>query len=74
MSKILTGTIEYKDMGTGAWALVADNGETYELRNAHKDLQQNGQKVKIEGKIRNDVMSFAMIGTVLEVTSFEVLE
>jgi hypothetical protein len=74
MSKVLTGTIEYKDMGSGAWALVADNGETYELRNTHEDLQQNGQKVKIEGKIRNDVMSFAMIGTVLEVTSFEVLE
>jgi hypothetical protein len=72
--KVLTGKIEYKDLGSGAWALVADNGETYELRNTHEDLHKEGQKVKIEGKIRNDVVSFAMIGTVLEVTSFEVLE
>lgn len=74
MSKVLTGTIEYKDMGTGAWALVADNGETYELTNTQKEIEKNGQKVKIEGKIRNDMVSLAMIGTVLEVTSFQVLE
>lgn len=74
MTKILTGKIEYKDVGSGAWALIADNGETYELRNAPEHLRQNNQKVKVEGRIRNDVVSFAMIGTVLEVTSFEVLE
>lgn len=32
MSITVTGTIERKGLGTGTWAVVADNGETYELK------------------------------------------
>jgi len=73
MSIQVTGVIKYQDIGTGAWALVAESGETYELKDAPPELQQPQLKVKVEGRIRDDIMTMAMIGPVLEVQSFELL-
>lgn len=74
MSITVTGTIEHRDIGTGAWALVSDEGVTYEIpRSSDKKLLKSGQKVKVTGQVREDVMTTAMIGSVLEVKSFEVL-
>ena len=70
----LTGTIQHRDIGAGAWALVTDEGVTYEiLRGADKDLLKPGQKAKIKGQVREDIMTTAIIGPVLEVKSFEVI-
>ena len=74
MSINVTGTIERKELGTGTWALVTDNGTTYEIhRGASKDLLKPGQKVNVVGQVKEDVMTFAMIGPVLEVKSFEII-
>ncbi|MBE9124959.1 MULTISPECIES: hypothetical protein [unclassified Coleofasciculus] len=74
MSVNITGVIEHKDVGMGAWALVADSGETYELKDAPSELQQPNLKVTVKGKVREDIMTVAMIGPVLEIKSFEVLD
>ena len=66
------GKIERKGFGTGTWALVSTSGETYELHKAPKELQEAGLNVSVEGQIRKDVMTIAMIGPVLEVKHFEV--
>ncbi len=71
MSIQVTGTVERKGFGSGTWALVS-NDQTYELRSAPPDLQQVGLKAKVTGKIREDIMTMAMIGPVLEVEAFEV--
>ncbi|WP_026795069.1 MULTISPECIES: hypothetical protein [Planktothrix] len=70
MSITVTGTIERKGFGSGTWALVSDS-KTYELHNPPKDLQKSGLKVTIKGEIRDDIMTVAMIGPVLEIESFE---
>lgn len=69
----VTGKIEKKGFGFGTWALVTDDGTTYELKDPPQELQQSLPKVQIEGKIREDVMTIAMIGKVLEVESFQIL-
>ena len=74
MSINVTGVIERKGMGPGTWALVTDSGETYELNDAPDELKKSDLKVKVEGQVREDVMTFAMIGPVLEVKSFKVLD
>ena len=74
MSIKVTGAIERKGLGPGTWALVTDSGETYELKDAPSELKKSNLKVKVEGQVRDDVMTFAMIGPVLEVKSFEVLD
>jgi hypothetical protein len=69
----VTGTIAKKGFGFGTWALVTDDGTTYELKDPAAQLQQAGIKVEIKGKIREDVMTIAMIGAVLEVESYRIL-
>jgi hypothetical protein len=70
----VTGMIEKKDIGMGAWALVTDDGKTYELLSCPKDLKQSGIKVSITGEIDDQVMTAASIGPVLAVSSFTKLE
>ncbi|MGF1676287.1 MAG: hypothetical protein ACFCUV_21770 [Rivularia sp. (in: cyanobacteria)] len=73
MSITVKGTIERRDIGMGAWALIGEDGKTYEImRGADKSLLQAGQKAQVTGIVREDVMTTAMIGPVLEVKSFEV--
>ena len=67
----IQGKIEHKGFGTGTWALVTDD-QTYELKDAPSDLQKKGLNVEVEGEVRSDVFTAAMIGPVFEVQSFEV--
>lgn len=74
MSINVKGVIERKGLGSGTWALVTESGETYELKDAPDELKKSDLKVKVEGQVRDDVMTIAMIGPVLEVKSFKVLD
>ncbi|MDP8966385.1 MAG: hypothetical protein M3O33_20845 [Cyanobacteriota bacterium] len=74
MSIKVKGVIERKGFGPGTWALVTEEGETYELKDAPAELKKSDLKVQVEGQVREDVMTFAMIGPVLEVKSFKVLD
>jgi hypothetical protein len=71
MTITVTGTIEHQDIGVGAWTLITDQGETYELKDAPPALCQANTRVEVTGIIRDDVMTLAMVGPVLEVQSFE---
>ncbi|WP_066424896.1 hypothetical protein [Anabaena sp. 4-3] len=74
MSITITGTIERRQVGMGAWALVTNEGVTYEiLKGADKELLKAGQQAQVTGQVREDIMTIAMIGPVLEVQSFELL-
>ena len=67
------GTIKYNPVGIGTWTIVTDAGITYELYQPPKEIKENDLQVKIEGKIRKDIMTIAMVGDVLEVISFQKL-
>lgn len=69
----ITGKIEKKGFGFGTWALVAEDGTTYELKDPPQELCQAIAKVQIKGKILEDVMTIAMIGPVLGVESWQIL-
>jgi hypothetical protein len=68
------GGIERRGFGTGAWALVGEDGNTYELLDCPRDLRQAGLQVRAQGTLNDDVMTLAMIGKVFNVSSFEILE
>ena len=74
MSTTIKGIIDRKGFGTGTWAIDSEEGQTYELHKPPGELQKKGLKVKVEGKIRDDIMTLAMIGPVLEVQKFEILK
>jgi hypothetical protein len=68
------GKIEYIDMGTGTWALVTDTDEQYEIwQPAPEAILQEGLKVQVTARIRDDVMTMAMIGEVIEIKDFQLL-
>ena len=69
----VTGKIEKKGFGFGTWALIAEDGTTYELKDPPQELCQALAKVQIKGKILEDVMTIAMIGPVLGVESWQIL-
>ncbi len=69
----LVGRIDRQNIGPATWALITDNGDIYELHKPPQDLRQLGLQVVIQGQIREDVMSLAMIGPILEVTNFEIV-
>ncbi|ARI83320.1 MAG: hypothetical protein EWV53_14035 [Microcystis panniformis Mp_MB_F_20051200_S9] len=73
MSVSVTGQVKRIEIGTGTWALIADNGQTYELMEPTAELIQTKAKVTVIGQIRSDVMTLAMIGPILQVTSFQSL-
>jgi hypothetical protein len=73
MSITAIGRIEKKDFGFGVWTLITEAGETYELKEPPPALCQAHPKVRVEGRVRDDIMTVAMIGPVLEVESFTVL-
>ncbi|MDB9467796.1 hypothetical protein PN480_17050 [Dolichospermum circinale CS-1225] len=74
MNVTITGTIERRNIGLGVWAFVTEDGVTYQIpKSADKNLLKSGQKAKVTGQVRNDLMTTAMIGPVLEVHSFEVI-
>jgi hypothetical protein len=57
------------------WALMSRQGKEYEIyKGAPQDLLQMGLKVRVKGQVRDDVVSLAGIGPILEVQSFELLE
>ena len=74
MNITLEGKIQWVEIGTGAWSLVTAQGESYELyQDTSASLLQPGLHVKVQGQVREDVMTLAMIGPVLEVKEFEIL-
>ena len=73
MDITVTGKIEKKGFGFGVWALVTPEGTTYELKDPPEKLRREISQVTIKGKIRKDIMTIAMIGSVLEVESFAII-
>jgi hypothetical protein len=67
------GTIKYNPVGVGTWTIVSDTGITYELYQPPAEIKQNDLQVTIEGKLRKDIMTIAMVGDVLEISSFQKL-
>ena len=70
----IVGTIEYIDIGTGTWAIATDTDQQYEIwQPAPAEILQEGLEVSVTAKIRDDVMTLAAIGDVIEITDFQIL-
>lgn len=70
----LAGRIDRHNIGSGVWSLITDYGDIYELHKPPQEIRKIGLQVVIQGQVREDVMSLAMIGPILEVTNFEIVK
>lgn len=69
----IIGTV--KRIPLGPCTIMTDGGRVYELAQpVDRRLQKTGLRVKLTGKIRTDLMSMHMLGTILEVIDFEEIQ
>ena len=69
----LTGRVVYRDLEGGVWVLEGDDGTTYQLAGGDRKIKKDGQRVEIQGEVARDTMTIAMMGPVLNVTSYRFL-
>ncbi|MEN9205922.1 MAG: hypothetical protein Q6J68_03010 [Thermostichales cyanobacterium SZTDM-1c_bins_54] len=68
-----TGTVEFLDLEGGVWVLTTPTGQRYQLFRAPRELLKEGLSVTITGQLRQDMLTTAQVGQVLEVSSFRTL-
>ncbi len=67
----MNGIITHIELEGGFYGIIADSGERYFPINLDQQYKINNLKVRIEGKIRKNVMITTMWGTPLEILKIE---
>lgn len=68
------GTVRRTDVEGGHWTLVTDQGVVYQLKGGGKDLLQDGVRAEVQGSIDSGQMGIAMVGDILEVKSYRLID
>jgi hypothetical protein len=69
-----TGTVKYVDLEGGFYGIIGDDGQQYDPINLEQTYQENGLRVRFQAKIRQDIASIHMWGTIIELSKIEVLK
>jgi hypothetical protein len=69
----LTGKVAFRDLEGGVWVLEGDDGRTYELVGGDRKMLRDGVRVQVEGELRRDAVTVAMIGPVVSVKHYKML-
>jgi hypothetical protein len=63
------GTVRYISLEGGFYGIVGDDGKNYDPVNLPSGFQEDQLKVKFEGRILKDQVSFHMWGEIIEIES-----
>lgn len=69
-----TGTVKFIDLEGGFYGIIDDRGERYDPVNLDKEFQVDGLRVRFEAKVRGDMASTHMWGTLVEIMKIEKLD
>jgi hypothetical protein len=69
-----TGTVKFVDLEGGFYGIVGDDNKQYEPMNLEQTYQKDGLRVRFQAKIRQDMASIHMWGTIIEITRIEILK
>ena len=65
----IVGTVVYKDIEGGFYAIDGDNGSKYDPINLPESFRKDGLRVKVTARPRMDAMSLHMYGAIIEVVN-----
>ncbi len=65
----ITGTIVYKGLEGGFFAIDGDNGSKYDPISLPESFRKDGLKVKVTARLRKDAMSIHMYGSIIEIVT-----
>ena len=63
----ITGTVVYRDLEGGFYAIDTENGSKYDPMNLPDSFKKDGLKVKVKARLRTDVMGSHMYGSIIEI-------
>ena len=63
----IVGTVTYKDIEGGFYAIDSVDGSKYDPINLPESFRKDGLKVKVTARLKKDVMSFHMYGVIIEI-------
>ncbi len=70
MSKKITGTVKYQDIGTGCWGIIDENGKEWRVVNMPEQLKTEGKKVTVSVKEVKEDFSTFMWGEPVRILTF----
>jgi hypothetical protein len=65
----ITGTVVYKGLEGGFFAIDGDNGSKYDPISLPESFKKDGLKVKVTARLRKDAMSIHMYGSIIEIVN-----
>lgn len=64
----VNGTVHYYTIEGGFWAVAGDDHTTYDpLGGLPAAFQREGLRVQLQARIRNDLISFHMVGPIIQI-------
>ncbi len=69
-----TGTVRFINLEGGFYGIVGDDGKKYDPMTLDQQFRADGLRIRFEARIRADVASFHMWGTIVDITKIEKLE
>jgi hypothetical protein len=63
----ITGTIVYKNLEGGFFAIEGDDGSKYNPINLPESFRKDGLKVKVSARYKTDAMSIHMYGAIIDI-------
>lgn len=67
----ITGTVRYLDLEGGIFVIRTADGAQYKPISLPKPFQQDGLEVEVEARRRDDMVSFAMVGPLIEIVRIQ---
>jgi cob(I)alamin adenosyltransferase len=67
----ITGQVKFRDVETGVWTLVADDGTTYLLDGGDRKIKKDGSRIEADGTVDNESLGIAMVGPRFVVKSYK---
>ncbi len=67
----LNGTVVWKAIEGGFFAIHADDGKKYDPINLPDSLKKEGLRVSVTARLKKDAVSFHMYGAIVEIVDTE---
>ena len=66
----ISGQVKFRDIETGVWTLVGDDGQTYQLDGGDRKIKKDGSRIEAEGTVDDASLGIAMVGPRFVVKSY----
>ena len=66
----ISGQVKFRDIETGVWTLVGDDGTTYLLDGGDRKIKKDGSRIEADGTVDDKSLGIAMVGPRFVVKSY----